>query len=358
MNAPLSFEPSPRLAPARSPRSGFQSGRLLVIDPKNARFSDHGIAELPRFLHRQDLLVLNDAATLPASLWAEPALELRLVAAEDDGSFWAISFGSGDWRVRTEARGTPRSLRSGEFLRFSAELGATILERDAREPRLVRLRFSLTGAALYQALYAAGRPIQYAYLERPLALWDVQNGYAARPVAFEPPSAGRPLTFATLFELERSGVTLTRVTHAAGISSSGSGSLDARLPLPERYEIGADASAALARTQKAGGRVIAAGTSVVRALEGAVAAHGALRAGTNVTDLLLSAQTRPRVVDGLLTGLHDAETSHFALMEAFAPRALLLRALAHAARSGYVQHEFGDSCLVLADALGSLDPPV
>ena len=352
MNAPLSLEPSPGLAPARSRRSGFQTERLLVIDPHSARFADHSIAALPRFLRRQDLLVLNDAATLPASLWAEPELELRLVAEEDDGSFWAVSFGAGDWHLPTEARGSPRALHSGEFLRFSAALGATIVERDTREPRWVRLRFNLTGASLYQALYAAGRPIQYAYLERPLALWDVQNGYAARPVAFELPSAGRPLTFTTLFELERRGVTLARVTHAAGISSTGSASHDARLPLPERYEIGSDASAALARTRSAGGRVIAAGTSVVRALEGAVATRGALRAGTNVTDLLLSAQTRPRVVNGLLTGLHDAETTHFALMEAFAPRALLLRALAHAARAGYVQHEFGDSCLLLAGALG------
>jgi len=352
MNAPLSSDVSPRLAPARSRRSGFQTERLLVIDPQGGRFADHRIAELPRFLRRQDLLVLNDAATLPASLWAEPALELRLMAEEDDGSFWAVSFGAGDWRLPTEARGTPRALRSGEFLRFSAALGATIVERDTREPRWVRLRFSLTGASLYQALYAAGKPIQYAYLERPLALWDVQNGYAARPVAFELPSAGRPLTFTTLFELERRGVTLARVTHAAGISSTGSASLDARLPLPERYDIGSDASAELARTRSAGGRVIAAGTSVVRALEGAVAAHGVPQAGTNVTDLLLSARTRPRVVDGLLTGLHDADTTHFALMEAFAPRALLLRALAHAARAGYVQHEFGDSCLVLAGALG------
>lgn len=337
--------------PARSPQMGFHSERLLVIDPLTRRFGDYSIAELPRLLEPGDALVVNDAATLPASLRVDRELELRLVSRESDGSFRAVAFGAGDFRQPTETRGAPRSLGVGDMLTFGPELSATIVDVDAAEPRLLRVRFLATDAALWQALYRYGRPIQYAYANQPLRLWDVQNRYAARPWAFELPSAGRPLTFELLFQLERRGASLAHVTHAASISSTGSDSLDRRLPLAERYEIGAQAARAIARARSVGGRVIAAGTSVVRALEAHAAADGSVRAGSGETELRLSQRYSPRVVDGLLTGLHEPGTSHFDLLEAFAPQPLLLRAIEHAARTGYLQHEFGDSCLVLAGAL-------
>lgn len=339
------------IRPARAPQPGFQPERLLVIDPLTRRFGDYHISELPRLLRPRDALVVNDAATLPASLRADVDLELRLVSHERDGSFRAVALGAGDSRQATETRGVPRLLRVGETLTFGPELAATVVDVDRAEPRLVRLRFLAEGAALWQALYRYGRPIQYAYVNQPLALWDVQNRYASRPWAFELPSAGRPLTFELLFELERRGTSITRVTHAASISSTGSESLDQRLPLAERYEIGPEAAREIALARADGGRVIAAGTSVVRALEARAAADGSLRAGSGETELRLSQSYSPRVVDGLLTGLHEPGTSHFDLLEAFAPRPLLLRAVEHAARTGYLQHEFGDSCLVLAGAL-------
>jgi S-adenosylmethionine:tRNA ribosyltransferase-isomerase len=339
------------IAAARARRSGFQRERLLVIDPLALRFGDYGIRELPRLLARSDVLVLNDAATLPASLRADPELEVRLVSAESDGSFRAVAFGKGDFRLPTEQRGPPRTLSVGERLRFGRELEAEVVEIDAQEARLLRLRFSASGAVFWQALYAHATPIQYSYLQQPLSLWDVQNRYAARPWAFELPSAGYPLTFEALFELERRGATLAHVTHAAGISSTGEPRLDARLPLEERYEIGGAAARAIAVARERGGRVVATGTSVVRALEGGAAADGRVHPGTGSTGLRLTAEYRPRVVDGLLTGLHERGTSHFELLEAFAPRALLERAVDHAGSSGYLQHEFGDSCLILPGAL-------
>jgi S-adenosylmethionine:tRNA ribosyltransferase-isomerase len=339
------------IAAARAPRAGFQRQRLLVIDPLTGRVGDYTIAEFPRLLGPGDLLVLNDAATLPASLREGPELELRLISAERDGTFRAVTFGAGDYRVPTERRGPPRALELGERLRFGTELEAEVVAIDADQPRLVRLRFATSGAVFWQALYAHAAPIQYAYLREPVALWDVQNRYASRPWAFELPSAGHPLTFEALFELERRGASLSYVTHAASISSTGEPRLDARLPLAERYEIGEGAVRALDEARRAGGRVIAAGTSVVRALEGGAAADGRIQPGGGSTELRLGAQHRPQVVDGLLTGLHEPGTSHFELLEAFAPRALLDRALAHAARTGYLQHEFGDACLVLPGAL-------
>jgi S-adenosylmethionine:tRNA ribosyltransferase-isomerase len=339
------------ILPARSPRRGLQRERLLVIDPLTRRFGDYAITELPDLLCDGDLLVVNDAATLPASLRAEPDLELRLVAAESDGTFRAVTLGSGDHHDPTELRGMPRPVCLGEQLEFGPDLHADVIEIDAADARLVRLAFHERGAVFWRGLYARGRPIQYSYLAERLELWDVQNRFAARPWAFELPSAGHALTFDTLFTLDRRGVNISHVTHAASISSTGSTTLDARLPLAERYEIGAAAAAAVTAARCAGGRVVAAGTSVVRALEGHANADGVLEAGTGSTQLRLSASYELGIVDGLLTGLHEPGTSHFELLEAFAPRELLLRATDHAGRTGYLQHEFGDSCLVLPGAL-------
>jgi S-adenosylmethionine:tRNA ribosyltransferase-isomerase len=264
------------------------------------------------------------------------------------GDWWAVLFGAGDWRTPTELRPAPPAVAAGEILALAGELRSRVSEVSDASPRLVRLRFEATGAALWRALYRAGKPVQYSYLEGELALWHVQTSYAARPWSVEPPSAGLPLTPRVLARLRARGVRLAWLTHAAGLSSTGDPSVDRLLPLPERYELPAETVAALLAAKRENRRVIAAGTTVTRALEGCVAEHGRLVAGTGVTDLRLDGSAKPRVVDGLFTGLHEPDSSHFSLLEAFAPRALLERAAAHAERAGYLGHEFGDSCLVLA----------
>ncbi len=125
------------------------------------------------------------------------------------------------------------------------------------------------GDALWAALYREGRPVQYSYLAHDLPLWAVQTVYAARPWAFEMPSAGRPLSWEILLALRRKGVRWASLTHAAGLSSTGDPAIDAALPLAERYDIPAATVRAVADTRARGGRVIAVGTTVVRALEGA-----------------------------------------------------------------------------------------
>lgn len=339
---------------ATAPRAEPNRERLLVLDPEAEAYADFTIRDLPEFLRKGDALVLNDAATLPASLRASDELELRLLSQLDDGSWLGLSFGRGDFRQPTEARGRPPELTPGARLDFGHGLSARVLAVDAASPRLLRLEFEQTESELWQALYRAARPIQYAYLERPLSLWDVQNRYAARPWAFELPSAGKPLSFDTLFRIEARGVTLAHLTHAAGVSSTGEARLDARLPLAERYEIGERTAAIVNRTRARGGSVVAVGTSVTRALE-AASLGGAVRAGSERTALLLGPDSRLAACDGLLTGLHEPGTTHYDLLEAFASRALLERSFKHAERQGYLQHEFGDSCLILPGALyGSL----
>ena len=333
-------------APARAPRAPLAE-RLLHVDSSARTFADRRIAELPSLLGAGDLVVVTDAATLPASLRAtNHVVELRLLARRADGTFRAVAFGAGDFRLPTEARPEPPRFSRGSALSFG-ELGALVVGVDADEPRLLDVRFDRDGQRLFEALYRVGSVVQYAYVERPLELWDVQNRFASRPWAFEPPCAGRPLTFALLGELRARGVELAVLTHAAGLSSTGSASLDRRLPMPEASDVPLATVRAIEATKTRGGRVVAVGTTVVRALEGRALKAPRLSAGRNETSLVIGAGFRPRVVDAVLSGLHAPGTSHFALLEAFAERSLLFGAVEHAARAGYLEHEFGDSCLVL-----------
>ncbi|HEX6763983.1 MAG TPA: S-adenosylmethionine:tRNA ribosyltransferase-isomerase [Polyangiaceae bacterium] len=342
----MNAAPSVKLEPATHPR-GVLAERLLHVDARARTFATYPFTRLPSLLEAGDLVVLNDAATLPASLrTTNHDAELRLLSREPDGTFRAVAFGAGDFRTKTEERPLPPRFDRGSVLRFGA-LSAEVVGIDAHEARWLTLRFDREGSELLTALYAAGRVVQYSYVEEPLELWDVQNRYASRPWAFEVPSAGRPLTFGTFGELRARGIGLAVLTHAAGLSSTGSASLDRRLPVPEQSDIPKETVSAVENTKARGGRVIAVGTTVVRALEGRALESQRLSAGRNETSLVIGAGFHPRIVDGLVTGLHEPGTSHFALLEAFAERALLVRALERASSEGFLQHEFGDSMLVL-----------
>ena len=340
------------VTPATWPRPEPRDDRLLRIDPAAGTWRDTRLGDLPGELRAGDLLVVNDAATLPASLRGRgPAgeeVEVRLAGLAAPGEWWAVLFGAGDWRTRTEDRPPPPRLAPGDRIAIGADLAAEVRRVDGASPRLLALAFDREGARLWAALYRHGRPVQYSHLRGDLALWHVQTGYAGRPWAVELPSAGRPLTADLRSELGERGVDFASVTHAAGLSSTGDPALDARLPLPERFEVPPATVDAVARARGRSGRVVAAGTTVVRALEGQAVLHqGRLAAGGGITDLVVDASHRLRVVDGLLTGLHEPGTSHFELLQAFASPFLLRAAWAHAEAAGYLAHEFGDSSLIL-----------
>ena len=334
------------------PRDGGGETRLLHVDPDAGTFADRRAADLPSLLRPGDLLVVNDAGTLPASFSAATRagpVEVRLAAQGRTPADWtAVLFGPGSWRQRTEDRPAPPELRPGDALDLGPGLGAVVRRVSAVSPRLVDLRFDAAGPALWPALFRAGRPVQYSHLCGPLALWHVQTPYGSRPWAVEAPSAGRPLSVGLLQALRRRGVRLARVTHAAGLSSTGDPRLDALLPLPERYDVPVSTADAVGEARAAGARVLAVGTTVVRALEGAVTANdGHLGPGEGVTGLRIGPGFRPAVVHGLLTGLHEPGTSHFDLVSVFAEPALLRAAYRHAEARGYLGHELGDSSLLL-----------
>ncbi len=342
------------IAAATWPRENPEQERLLWIDPVGESFVDSRVGDLHSILRAGDLLVVNDAATLPASLRGlredGAPFELRLLAHEGhESTRWrAVLFGRGDWRQRTEDRPAPPRLVEGERVRVAGGAVARVLSVETASPRLVRIEFVCDAASMWRAIYRDGRPVQYSHVAGPLALWHVQSSFAARPWAVEPPSAGRPLTFSVLEKLRRRGVAVAVLTHAAGLSSSGDPSLDALLPLDERYDLPAPTVRAIASARALGGRVVAVGTTVVRALEGCAQAHdGELVAGEGSTDLRLGPRSKLRVASGLLTGIHESGTSHFDLMQSFALPGLMNRALGYAGRAGYLQHEFGDSVLIL-----------
>jgi len=319
--------------------------RLVVIDSDVPRLVPFGA--LPQLLRAGDLVVLNDAATLPASLpgvTGDGALfELRLSGPIDGNRLSGVLLGEGDHRTRTEHRPAPPMLAVGERVQIGG-FSATVIAAAGRRVELIA---PLAGDDLWQAIYAAGAPVQYAHRPELLPLYAVQTAYAARPWAAEMPSAGRPLTWDVLLGLRRAGVELATLTHAAGLSATGDEALDRALPWPERYELPRRTVAAIAAAKARGGRVIAVGTTVVRALEAAAQQDGVLHAGGGVATLRLDPGYAPKIVDGLISGLHSPGESHFDLLRAFAPRERLERALVLAAIHGLSSHELGDACLIL-----------
>ena len=328
------------------------SERLLHVDPTHGTLVDRSLDSLSELLAPGDLLVVNDAATLPASLTGTTGdgapVEVRLAGEERGGTWRVVAFGAGDWRTPTESRPPPPVLVPGDMLRLGPGLRARVTARSEISGRLLWVRFEGTRHQTWAALYRCGRPVQYAYQPLPLSLARVQTPYAARPWASEMPSAGRPLRLPLLGRLRARGVGLAWLTHAAGLSSTGDPLLDAAQPLPERYDIPSATVAAIAETRRRGGRVVAVGTTVVRSLEGSAQSRGGeLLPGEGITDLRIARGFAPRVVNGLLSGIHARDSSHFELLAAFLPGSLEPLYALHVAAGGYRGHEFGDSTLVL-----------
>jgi S-adenosylmethionine:tRNA ribosyltransferase-isomerase len=342
------------MSPASDPRREREGARLLVVDA-HGRASHHARAELPSLLRAGDLLVVNDAATLPASLHGThlrtgAAIEVRLAARltldpREIRAWRAVVFGAGDWRARTEDRPAPPALRPGDRLALGRSLRAEVSDLDGH-PRLALITFEGTASAVWEGIVREGALVQYSYLRAPLALWDAQTALAGPPVAVEPPSAGFVLTFAMLERLRARGVEIASLTHAAGLSSTGDPTLDARFPLPEPYAIPDATARAIERARAGGRRVVALGTTVVRAIESAAAFDGRVHAGPGIATLRLGPERPPRAIDAIVSGMHEPGTSHHFLLEGLASRDALLRAAAEAEDRGYLAHEFGDACLI------------
>jgi S-adenosylmethionine:tRNA ribosyltransferase-isomerase len=334
------------------------NSRLLVID-QNRNFNHIRRASFVEYLHAGDLVIANDAATIPASLqgvhtatgeWIEIRLAgRRSLQPEDVSRFSAVVFGAGDFHTRTEDRVAPPQLVPGDEI-ILGPLRATV-EQVLGHARLVLLRFEGTPDQVWAGLAHHGRPIQYAHLTAPLALWDVWTRIAGEPVAFEPPSAGFALDWHALSKLRDRGVEFETITHAAGISSTGDEELDRLLPFDEPYRIPEVTALAIQHARERGGQIVAIGTTVVRALEHAASRDGRVRSGEGVATQRIGPSDRLRVVDAILSGTHEPGTSHYELLRAFLDDATLERASKELDEWDYFTHEFGDSVLIERSSL-------
>jgi S-adenosylmethionine:tRNA ribosyltransferase-isomerase len=297
-----------------------------------------------------DLVIANDASTLPASLSGihvptRSVIEVRLIgrdslAMEKVREFDALVFGSGDFHTRTEDRPLPPTLYPGDRLALGS-LEATVVTLP-HPPRLITIRFDGSPREIWEGLARHGRPIQYAHLPAPLAVWDTWTPIAAPPVAFEPPSAGFVLNWEVISRMTTNEIGFATITHAAGISSTGDPGLDALLPFPEPYRIPESTAFAIQETRMRGGRIAAIGTTVVRALEHA-GSNGAVVPGEGLATQRIDQNSTLRVVDAILSGTHEPGTSHHDLLRAFVDAALLQRIDEELNALHYRTHEFGDS---------------
>jgi S-adenosylmethionine:tRNA ribosyltransferase-isomerase len=315
--------------------------RLLVATPTG--LEHRRFAELPQLLDAGDLVVVNTSATLPAALTARDANGQRSnvhVSGWLDHTTWMVEVRCAD------NDGPDLDIRIADVLRLPGDVILTVASAYP-DPRAVASRLWRVAVTppteLVAYLTQHGRPIVYRHMAGAAPLSDYQTVYADQPGSAEMASAGRPFTTDVLARLTSAGVTVAAVTLHAGVSSPEFH----EPPVPERYSIPASTARLVDETRSAGGRVVAVGTTVVRALETVAGIDGHIRSGSGWTDLVLRPGHPARIVTGLVTGLHLPESSHLLILEAVAGATLVRSAYTAAIEAGYLWHEFGDSMLFL-----------
>ncbi len=314
--------------------------RMLVSRASSGEISHHGFRDLPGLLLPGDLLVVNTTRTLPAQVRAGQ-LAVHFSSPRPDGS-WLVEL-----RLVTGKTSVPNG-PGFPGQRLSLPGGAVLTLEGKATARLWRARLSV---AVVPYLLRHGRPIRYSYVPRDWALPTYQTVFARDPGSAEMPSASRPFTPSVVTRLVAGGVLIAPLTLHAGVSS-----LEAdEDPYPEPYDVPPATAALVNHVRAHGGRVIAAGTTVVRALETAAlrcsdergSGDGRVKAAAGWTSHVVTPETGVRVVGGLLTGLHEPRSSHLRMLAAFAGPALLSRCYQAAIDAGYLWHEFGDVHLLL-----------
>ena len=351
MAAPFTFTLPPELSAKEPPeRRGIRRDqvRLLVIERATGKIEHTRFDKIGNHLRQNDLLVFNSSRTLPASMRGcdcgaahGPCMEVRLAEHLPDDSWLALllceqgdPFGCG--------------LRAGMQIEFAEGLNAAVLARDANIPRLWKLRFSITGIELVDLIYRLGKPIRYEYVSAPWDLDYYQTVYAKEPGSAEMPSAGRAFTWKLLLDLKRRGIESAYIILHTGLSSYMDDELDRAHPASEEeYFVSRITAEKVNSARENGGRIIAVGTTVVRALESVADSNGRVGEKQGYTRLKIDGQHCLKVVNGLLTGLHEPEASHLDLLSAFLPAEQIHAAYEEAIARKYLWHEFGDLNLIL-----------
>ena len=307
--------------------------RMMVSRRRTGEVTHHPFTDLPGLLLPGDLLVVNTSATLPAAVRCGPGLVMHFSTSLPDGSWLAELRAVRGNATQPFPGGSP-----GQVLALPGGAMATLAERVTG--RLWRVRLS---TAVVPYLLRHGSFIHYSYVASDWPAKAYQTVFATTPGSAEMPSASRPFTAEMLARLVVRGVTIAPLTLHTGVSSLESD----EDPYPEPFDVPPATARLVNLVRRSGGRVIAAGTTVVRALESAVSDCGLVVPTTGWTSHVVTPETGVRVVDGLLTGLHEPRSSHLRMLTAFAGQSLLSACYEQAIRSAYLWHEFGDVHLLL-----------
>jgi len=305
--------------------------------PSNAR-------DLATWLQPGDLVVINTSATIPAAIDATtPAGEAVVVHLSTE-----LPTGLHLVEVRRQqldgSTAPDFGDHAGELLALAGGGTVRVLGRMPGSVRLWVATLDLP-RPLLEHLCRFGRPIRYGYVPESWPITAYQNSFSREPGSAEMPSAGRALTAEVITDLVAHGIVVAPIVLHTGVAS-----LEAHeTPYPERYDVPAPTARLVNATHAAGGRVVAIGTTVVRALETAVDDDGTVHPGHGWTDLVITPERGVRAVDGLLTGWHEPEASHLLMLEAVAGRRALELAYGAALAAGYRWHEFGDIHLILPE---------
>ncbi len=321
--------------------------RLMVSYRATDRVVHTRFQEIGRFLQEGDLLVINTSGTMNAAVPAErpdgTVLELHLSTHLSD-TIWSIEL-----RLPSVEGTKPFDKAiEGEILKLPNGETATLVQPYSRavgEDRSVRLWIAELSIAtgLHEYLDRYGAPIRYRYVRRSWPSSAYQTVYATEMGSAEMPSAGRPFTARLITSLVAQGVRFAPLLLHTGVASLE----EHERPYPEWYRVPGATARAVNAARAAGERIIAVGTTVVRALETVTDAKRVTRSGEGWTDVVVTPDWPARAVDGLLTGLHEPRATHLAMLEAIASRAHLRKAYAESLKNSYLWHEFGDLHLLL-----------
>ncbi len=344
-------------APPEARGLGRDGVRLLAGYRGTGEVRHHTFTDLPGLLQPGDVLVVNTSGTLPAAVDTADGLVVHLSTELPDGR-WVVE-------LRRPAGGATEPYPDGRLgQRYTLAGGARLTLLAEYSPGRLWVARIDTALPVPEYLLRHGRPIRYGYVDADWPLESYQTVFAARPAAgpgtgrasgsgsaerasgsgsAEMPSAGRPFTEALVTRLVSAGVLVAPLRLHTGVAS-----IEAHEPpYPERFAVPPTTARLVNQARAAGGRIIAVGTTAVRALESATGTDGVVRAAAGWTGLVVTPERGVRAVDGLLTGFHEPRASHLLMLEAIAGPELLARCYAEAIAGRYLWHEFGDVNLLM-----------
>ncbi len=329
---------------AREPAPRRDAARLLVLE--DGGLAHRTFAAFPSLLRAGDVLVLNETRVLRARLRAVRedggAAELLLLRPRAQAAYDPAA---GEWLALVRPG---RKLRAGARLQVG-ESGASVVEVLADGPRVVRFDPGTDVGALLERYGELPLPPYVGPGDAARAA-RYQTVFARVPGSVAAPTASLHFTPAILAELRARGVVLAPLVLDVGIGTfrpMRGTRIDEHVMHAERYAIPAETAAAVAAAKRTGGRVVAAGTTVLRALEGAALQAGGLRAGEGETDLFVTPGFRFGVVDALLTNFHLPRSTLLVLVAAFAGYERVLAAYRAAIAARYRFFSFGDAMFVV-----------